>query len=239
MDLLPNEKKIETHYRGHRIPIIIRKRSRSDPEQIKEIFVDDIYGPLLDEIGIKGEYVIDIGAYIGDTMILFGLHGAAKVFAFEPHPVLFKLAVKNARLNGVRFSIKNVGLSNTYEKKDIMGRATRSFGLGIGPFLDPKKDNHHQEITLVSANTRIHTVLSRAGRRIRLLKIDCEGFETVILPEITDHLKKIDHVIVECHGVRKRQAIEALFICVGMKIRDYSNEQQMSANKISTIHASW
>jgi FkbM family methyltransferase len=238
MELPSNEKLIKTVYRGASIPIIIRKRSRSDPEQIKEIFRDDVYGPILDRIKCKNEIVIDVGAYIGDTMVLFHLHGAKKVYAFEPHPTLFNLAVKNSRLNDITFKIKRIGLSDQTEIIDVMGRATRSFGHGKGPFLDPNKDHHHQLIKLVPAKREIKRIIQNY-RKIKLLKIDCEGYETKVLPSIKNELTKIKHLVIECHGKKRLAFITQLINEIGMKIHSTSNIYTINTNQMWTLHASW
>jgi FkbM family methyltransferase len=171
-------------------------------------------------------------------MILFHLHGAKRVFAFEPHPTLYKLAVKNAKLNKVRFSIANVGLSDKVETKNVMGRATRSFGHGVGPFLDPEKDKHHQVIKLVPAYARIKRIVNKIGR-IQLLKVDCEGYEILVMPQISSLLNMVNHVVIECHGIRRKKTIIGFFQQIGMTIHSESNVQTDTSNKISTLHTSW
>lgn len=233
-----NEKLIETRYRGRRVPIVIRKRSKSDPEQVKEVFRDDVYGSILDEIGLRDEVVVDVGAYIGDTVVLFGLHRASKVYAFEPHPTLYRLAVKNARLNRVRFNIRCVGLSDKRERLDVMGRATRSFGHGKGPFLDPTKDHHHQEIKLVSARKEIRRILT-IEQGIQLLKVDCEGYETRVLPSIAKELESVEHLVVECHGKKRLTFVQQFLSDLQMKIRGPFNVYAINANEMWTLHATW
>ncbi|WOE50948.1 FkbM family methyltransferase [Sulfuracidifex metallicus] len=49
---------------------------------------------------IEGE-VVDIGANIGDSAIYFALKGASHVYAFEPLPSVYKVALENIKLNSL------------------------------------------------------------------------------------------------------------------------------------------
>ena len=54
---------------------------------------------------VKGKNVVDIGANIGDTAIYFALKGAKHVYAFEPYPYSYNLAIKNTKLNSLQEKI--------------------------------------------------------------------------------------------------------------------------------------
>lgn len=77
----------------------IRKHFVSDWQVLVQNFIYNQYDFLYRFL--KDSYVLDIGAYIGDTAILFCKKGAKKVYAFEPHPLLFEICKKNIELNNL------------------------------------------------------------------------------------------------------------------------------------------
>ncbi|WP_126450681.1 FkbM family methyltransferase [Sulfodiicoccus acidiphilus] len=62
---------------------------------LAETFLSQIHFAGLD---LRGKTVVTAGAYIGDTPLYFSHYGA-KVYAFEPSPVSFKIAEENLSLN--------------------------------------------------------------------------------------------------------------------------------------------
>ncbi len=58
---------------------------------------------------------MDVGASVGDTAILFSLHGAKRVIALEPYPRLYEEALLNIKANGLadRVVLVNAGLGAT------------------------------------------------------------------------------------------------------------------------------
>ncbi len=56
-----------------------------------------------------------MGASVGDTAILFSLHGARRVIALEPYPRLYEEALLNIKANGLadRVVLVNAGLGAT------------------------------------------------------------------------------------------------------------------------------
>lgn len=66
-------------------------------------FLDDVLFEVLrgvyNELNVEGRDVVDIGAGIGDTAILFSLNGARRVIALEPYPYLYEKAYVNISLN--------------------------------------------------------------------------------------------------------------------------------------------
>ncbi len=62
---------------------------------LDEVFVMKVYG----SPDLQNQVAIDIGAAIGDTAIYFASLGA-EVFAYEPDPKRYQLALQNVALNG-------------------------------------------------------------------------------------------------------------------------------------------
>ena len=79
---------------------------------------DPSFDTIIPEIK-DGATIIDVGANIGYTALMFAIHSKnSKVFAFEPHPVTYQKAQKNIDLNpGFFIQLFNMGLGS---KKDSL-----------------------------------------------------------------------------------------------------------------------
>ncbi len=77
---------------------------------INEIYFKNEYA----KFNVKDRVIIDIGAFDGDTAILFTLNGAARVYGYEMTTELAKLASQNVRLNNFdsKITIKQSEVSN-------------------------------------------------------------------------------------------------------------------------------
>jgi len=174
---------------------IIRKRNRSDILLLKDIFISEEYDKYLPDL--QGKIVLDIGGYIGDTAIYFSHLGASTVYVYEPHPVLYKMMIKNIELNNIKnIKTNNCGISDEdsiisiKEKKSSNG-PTAVFGLE----LPENNQGKTVEIKVVSFKKIIENI-----GEIDFMKMDCEGGEfQALLSCDTIYLKKIKRMVVEYH----------------------------------------
>ena len=156
---------------------------------IKEQFIEEQYKWL----DVKNKVVIDIGANIGDSAIYFALKGAKQVYALEPYPYSYKLAMRNIKLNGLqdKITLLNEGCSRKKGKikidtgyKNLGGADLKNFknGIGIG-------------ITTLGELVKRFGIIDEA-----ILKIDCEGCEYEVLLETQNSdLKKFKQIQIEYH----------------------------------------
>jgi FkbM family methyltransferase len=159
----------------------------------------DLLAALLDYdwLDVKGKRVLDIGASIGDTAIMFALRGAKDVVAFEPYPFPYGLAVKNVEVNG----LKNVKVVNgAVGGKDgsirVMTGETTS-----GDDLKPSQEG--VEVPVYS----LDRVLEEYGP-FDAVKMDCEGCEYEALAN-SRRIGEVSQVMLEYHyGPEK--VVEAL-----------------------------
>ena len=148
----------------------------------------------------KGDFCIDVGANIGIVSEIF-LSRGADVYAFEPHPDAFikLLEVKRRYKNFTLFN-EAVGISE--------GRV--KLYLHTSHYLDPLKFSTGSSLMGSKPNVGREFIVSKAINfaefllkfpRIRILKIDIEGFEVELIPHlINSHsLKNVDYVFVETH----------------------------------------
>ncbi|AYN75621.1 FkbM family methyltransferase [Saccharolobus solfataricus] len=70
------------------------------------------------DVDVKNREVVDVGANIGDTPIWFSINGARHVYAFEPLPEIYSLALENIKLNGIedKINIINAGVNLRMER---------------------------------------------------------------------------------------------------------------------------
>lgn len=162
------------------------------PGVLNEVFGTEIYKEFLNNFNIKNKTVIDIGASLGDTAIYFALHGAKKVYAFEPLPSVYKLAEENIRLN------------NLQDKCQVINAAV---GWGSGAYLEDPKFEYifERDLEEYKKNKQIpiitlQDIVNRFKIENAVLKIDCEGREyDIILNSPDELLRKFDYIIIEYH----------------------------------------
>lgn len=171
----------------------IRKRVPSDIYMVQENFLENQYEFIYPFI--KNAKIIDIGANIGDTAILFAEKGASKVYAYEPHPFFYDLAIKNITLNNlsdkIGISPYGVGAKDSVLKirDDSVFGPTGVFGSGK---IEGMKEI---EIKIIPLSKIIKDALGSD-----VLKMDCEGAEfDAILSCPSDMLRKIKVMAIEFH----------------------------------------
>lgn len=169
-----------------------------------ELFVRHLYKlkPTTEKVTI-----IDAGAHIGmSTLYIKTLCPNAKVICFEPNPYTFDILKKNIddnQLNDVM--LINKALSNH-------AGHTKLFGELDGTTADTR-GNSIIAAWGVRANTEEITVATTPLSEyitddIYFLKMDLEGAETIIIPEIGDKIKKIHYAVIDLHAVGTQNETE-------------------------------
>lgn len=144
-------------------------------------------------LDVKEKDVIDIGANIGDSAIYFALKGAKHVYAFEPYPYSYELAMRNIKLNELQDKITMLNEGCSGKKKKIKIDASyKNFG---GTDIKNFKDGTNINITTLSQIVKRFDIIDEA-----ILKIDCEGCEYEILLEAQNSdLRKFKQIQIEYH----------------------------------------
>ena len=154
---------------------------------------EEIFGRGIYRFASKGAtpVVLDCGANIGVSAIYFKqLYPKARVTCFEPSQAVFDVLVKNMKSFGfddVKLVQRGVWNSETEllfaQDKQSTGGHVVSNGNGRGV----------ERVKVV----RLRDYL---GEHVDLLKIDIEGAESVVLPDIADRLSNVDNIFVEFHS---------------------------------------
>ena len=190
---------------------------------IKEQFIEQQYKWL----DIKNRVVVDIGANIGDSAIYFALKGAKHVYAFEPYPYSYAIAIRNIKLNKLqdKITLLNEGCSGKEEKIKI---DTGYKNLGSTD-LKNFKNGTNINITTLSGLLKKFEITEGA-----VLKIDCEGCEyNVLLATKNSDLRRFKQIQIEYHYgyLNLKRKLEDAGFKVTSTIPRYSNNSEAENKK--------
>ncbi len=170
------------------------------------------YPYFLKKVVKKGDTVLDIGANLGYFTCLFarwvGKNG--KVYAVEPVEPIRKVLVKNSRKYkcveiypyALGAENKTIQLGNDSLKKNGYVASGSHF------VLDSDKQGENPEI-MFQAEMRKGSELFGALPKLDFLKCDVEGYESVIIPEIGEVIKKhLPTILIETGGDNRPKIIE-------------------------------
>lgn len=142
---------------------------------------------------IKNNSIIDIGANIGDTALCFAVSGAKHVYAIEPYPYSYKIALKMIKNNNLN---KNITIINAACGIHGVTTVDESYKNSGG------SDLSHVKKTGLKINVySLSDLIKKVGAcRNLLLKVDCEGCEyPLILNSQIKILKKFKRIQIEYH----------------------------------------
>lgn len=153
----------------------------------------DDYG--LEKINLtKDDVVIDVGANIGMFSIYVKKKFGCRVVAFEPVPINFENFKKNIELNNLSlddFEIHNCAITSV--ENDIIEIGTPDYNTG-GSSIFHKCD--------IVSKCKTETLGKYINENCTYLKIDTEGGEYDILPNILDKINNFKYIGIEYHRFR-------------------------------------
>lgn len=147
-----------------------------------------------------GDVILDIGAHVG----VFSIYAAkkwpeARVIAYEPSPTNYARLIRNIEAAGVT-NIEPHNLAVTADGRDIELSYERSNSGGASAL---RKVNGH--LIEKAKSTTLDTIIDELSgpflgeiKRVRFLKIDCEGAEHSVLTT-TNYLDRVDYLSGEFH----------------------------------------
>ena len=145
---------------------------------------------------------IDIGANEGIISQYIDDKYNCKIEAYEPNPSCFKILEKkfNKRSN---VSLFQLAVSNDEKNKKLFfhlnSKDKNDLNYSQAASLDQKKENISEDNYLDVKCLNIKDILNKY-EKIDCIKIDIEGHEYKILPEIIRNRAKINRVFCELHG---------------------------------------
>jgi FkbM family methyltransferase len=160
---------------------------------LSDIIFENFIGGAYNDLDVESRTVIDIGAGVGYTAVLFALRGARRVIALEPYPCLYRKALVNIRINKVenRVILVNAALGS------FDGEVCAGAGDVDGYYLFSPSSRCDVKVRMYTLKSLIREFNVEENS---VLKMDCEGCEygTVLQAEPKD-LKVFKEIIVEYH----------------------------------------
>lgn len=159
-----------------------------------DVVRENFLGGAYDDLDVSGKTVVDIGAGVGDTAILFALRGAGRIIALEPYPSLYKEALINIRANGLedRVVLLNAGLGS-YD-----GEVCASLNNVNGYMMFKQSSECSVKVKMYTLSSLIREFDIESGS---VLKVDCEGCEYEIMPRASSKdLSVFNQIIIEYHN---------------------------------------
>lgn len=153
----------------------------------------------------KGDFVIDIGAHIGDSTIPMALAVGKEgtVLGFDPNPYVFKILEKNASLNKTLTNIIPLNFAITTHEGDFFYNSSEATYNNGG--ISESQQNKHGKYALadkvhgVNLERYLNELYSEVLPNLTLIKVDTEGYDTEILKSILPFIKKHrPNLIFEC-----------------------------------------
>jgi len=193
---------------------------------LSEVFIDECYKKGLDWIKkINNPVVVDLGAYVGDTILYFKQCKDVTIYGLEPCRENFDCLLRT--VDGMkRVSVFNNGILNHIGKMDLdKGKTHGSGGESLFNLTDDT-----EEISVVDIATFMETLKID---HIDLLKIDVEGAEYEIFggPHFEKINRKIGAIIGETH------LKPALPIIAEQMLKDYGYKFEWLPYK--NLHYGW
>ena len=152
---------------------------------------------------VTDDVVIDVGLHIGSFSSLVLARGAGKVYAYEADSENYRIACRHLQRFGSRIEMENRAVCRSDVPPDHL------FFSGYGTFNGKVVNTGGGNVLWATEGMKVPTiafdnVLDRASeqgrRRIRLLKLDCEGSEYPIL-FTSKNLEFIDEIVGEFHEI--------------------------------------
>lgn len=160
---------------------------------------NDTVNQYFERFGIEqGDIVIDFGANVGDVTAYFARKGC-NVYAYEPNPTAFnKLYKRFKRYNNVKCIRKAVGNKNgaaqLYLWTECPGNPLMN---SVGSSLRGDKSDVSSKHVTVDV-LEVKNIICELDK-IKLIKMDIEGAEYDVLPELFHFSDRIEFVVCETH----------------------------------------
>jgi FkbM family methyltransferase len=201
-------KKYPTHVDSYQIEGIgeIKFANWENPLVAKRTFTKETIDFLKRFIS-EGDFAIDIGANIGHVTIQMSIITGKKGLniGFDPNPYVYEVLVENINLNNTNTNVHahNFAITET-EEEFFYNSSEASFNNGG---ISINKENGHGKFSLATKvkGVNLEAFLKKEYpefiSKLKLIKIDTEGYDKEIIKSILNLLKQTKAaVITECFG---------------------------------------
>lgn len=142
---------------------------------------------------VKGAVVVDVGAYIGETALLFLRKGASRVYALEPVDKHYRYLLENISRNNASDRVVPLNYGAWF-RDAVLTVDYGGSGTGLSATAEAPK-----ALKVRHMGSILRDVYAKEGR-IDLVKMDCEGCEYSLLSLRAEDLRLSSQYIVEVHG---------------------------------------
>lgn len=200
--------------------------SKMEAWSVKETLIDRFYTKLGTEIQ-SDWVVVDIGAAIGEFTIEAALQlTEGMVHAFEPNPGSINILRQNMRANNLKHvETYNLGVWN--ESGEIPLHFLNNEPLQAVSGQGQADNMQEVKETSIPVITLEQVVEEKVGKKIDLMKLDCEGAEyEILLNKDPKVFKKINRIIMEYHDLDEKRNFRVLtkyFEELGYHVKRYDN----------------
>lgn len=166
----------------------------------------------------EGDFIIDIGANIGDTTVPMAIAAGKEglTLGFDPNPYVYRILEANARLNRDKTNIVPVcSAISTQEEEFYFISSEASFANGG---ISPTRESIHgkyiypDKVKGVNLFSYLKKNFKESLAKLSFIKIDTEGYDKEIIRSIADLIKAYKPVIVaESFGKSSDQAKMELY----------------------------
>ena len=161
----------------------------------------DISNIVKTKLGV-GDIVIDLGANIGLATAIFQSRGST-VYAIEPNPYAFRKLEHRFRKNLQVLPIEAAAVIDDTEFVQLfmhVDSASSPLKYSTGSSLMEDKPNIDSSSYINVKGFNLVSLIQYLGK-IKILKIDIEGYETKLIPAIINSgaISNIEYVFVETH----------------------------------------
>ena len=165
-----------------------------------------------------GDFVIDIGAHIGDTTIPMALAAGntGTVMALEPNKYVFRIMEENAGLNPDKTNIIPLCIAATAED-GVFSFNYSDASFCNGGFLSKREvlDRHHKytlEIQGRNLDQLLRTYYAGYLPQLTFIKVDAEGYDKEIIKNLSGIIREFHPFILsECNHYLVKAEREELF----------------------------
>ena len=169
----------------------------------------------------KEDIVIDCGANSGDFFIELKDHiNSTNYIGIEPNPSDFKIL----NLNCLNTTLINKALGKEKSVLDFF-IATRE---GNSSLIEPREYQSVKKVEVISLQELMNELQIK---KVKILKLEAEGFEPEILSGIGNRIKDIEYIAVDGGNERGKKEEQTFTICTNFLINN--------GFEISDIYFSW
>ena len=192
----------------------------------------------------KDSVVLDLGANIGDVTNYLYEKFMPSIYSYEPNIVCYNHMVKRFE-NFSKIKIYNFAVSDftgkSYLYFHVNSKGINDYNYIQGATMRSEKDDIDLRKKIEIECINIKKVLENFTK-IDLIKIDVEGSEYSIMPEIIRNKNKIKMVICETHGnPNGKKIFNSNRTKMVMKNRVFKEEHQYLINQLKQmkLYGSW